>query len=319
MAERRNIGPLSVKHHVIDPASKRERNGERARGRERARKQSVPLSHNFALSCVICCWRAVRGTSNIGEISPALFYLFEDRENGRTETHSWRGSTVEELTRLAGVQATPMGNKATVQLEVPNGEVPARMSGNEERCAAAPALSANAAAAEGADASDEERAYGSQGDLEEAVERESNVAAPVTEERAEDAMNFARNKSQSSQSNNNRSPSAAAAAVAASAAAAGDAEVATAPEAVQVHDGNSTAANDEATAASQPVLPPPPLALPSAASASPPRAPGVGGNDLQLPPLNDPHPLPGSDEATRLAARGSPSSSADGRDQKGAQ
>lgn len=200
-----------------------------------------------------------------------------------------------------------MGNKATVQLELPNGEASARMSGNEEGCSAA--LSTSAAAA-GADASDEERAYASPGDVEEGVEGEGVVAASTTEERAEDAINFTRNNSQSSMGN--KLPAASGGEVAAAGA--------EAPTLDQVDDG---VANEGVAGVSEPVLPPPPLAPPSGASASPPRAPGLGGNDLQLPPLNDPHPLPGSAEEaatlTALAARGSPNNSADGRDQKGAQ
>lgn len=212
---------------------------------------------------------------------------------------------MEELACLAGVKAAPMGNKATVQLELPNGEASARMSGNEEGCSAA--LSTSAAA--GADASDEERAYASPEDVEEEVEGEGDVAAPTTEERAEDAINFTRNNSQSSMGN--KLP------------AASVGEVAPAgPEAPMLDQVDDATANEEVSGVSEPVLPPPPLAPPSGASASPPRAPGLGGNDLQLPPLNDPHPLPGSEEAARrtaLAARGSPNSSMDGRDQKGAQ
>lgn len=213
---------------------------------------------------------------------------------------------MEEPTCLAGVKAAPMGNKATVQLELPNGEASARMSGNEEGCS--PALSTSAAAAAGADASDEERAYASPEDVEEEVEGEGVLAASTTEERAEDAVNFTRNNSQSSMGN--KLPTARGEVAAAGA---------EAPMLDQVDDAT---ASEGVAGASEPVLPPPPLAPPSGASASPPRAPGLGGNDLQLPPLNDPHPLPGSEEAARLtalAARGSPSNSADGRDQKGAQ
>lgn len=215
--------------------------------------------------------------------------------------------TVEEFACLAGVQAAPMGNKATVQLDLPNGEASARMSGNEEGCPAA--LSTSAAAAAGADASDEERAYASPGDEEEGVEGEGVVAASTTEERAEDAINFTRNNSQSSMGN--KLPAAGGGEVAAGA---------EAPTPDQVDD--AATANEGVAGVSESVLPPPPLAPPSGASASPPRAPGLGGNDLQLPPLNDPHPLPGSEEAGRLTAppaRGSPNNSADGRDQKGAQ
>ena len=214
---------------------------------------------------------------------------------------------MEELTCLAGVKAAPMGNKATVQLELPNGEASARMSGNEEGCSAA--LSTSAAAAAGADASDEERAYASPADVEEEVEGEGVVAASTTEERTEDAVNFTRNNSQSSMGN--KLPAARGGEIAAAGA--------EAPTLDQVDDAT---ASEGVAGVSEPVLPPPPLAPPSGASASPPRAPGLAGNDLQLPPLNDPHPLPGSEEAARLtalAARGSPSNSADGRDQKGAQ
>lgn len=212
---------------------------------------------------------------------------------------------MEELTRLTGVKAAPMGNKATVQLELPNGEASARMSGNEEGCAGA--LSTSAAAAAGVDASDEERAYASPGDGEGEVEGEGVVAAPTTEERAEDSINFTRNNSQSSTGNKLLAVS-------------GGEVTAAGPDAPMPDQVDDATANDGVAEISEPVLPPPPLAPPSGASASPPRAPGLGGNDLQLPPLNDPHPLPGSEEVARQAARGSPNSSnADGRDQKGAQ
>lgn len=217
-----------------------------------------------------------------------------------------RDCTVEELTCLAGVKAAPMGNKATAHLELPNGEASTRMSGDEEGCTAAlptsAAATAVAAAAAAADASDEERVYASPG-------LEGEGAAPVMEERAEDAINFTRNNSQSSMGN--RLPLAAATGV--------EVAAAEAPISTHHHVDGSTVQDEVATAAAndESVLPPPPLAP---TSASPPRALGVGGNDLQLPPLNDPHPLPGSEEAAR-AARGSPnsSSSVDGRDQKGAQ
>lgn len=206
---------------------------------------------------------------------------------------------MEEPTCFAGVKAAPMGNKATVQLELPNGEASATMNGNGEGCS----LSASAAAT-GADASDEERAYASPGDVEE--EGEGAVASPTMEERVEDAINFTRNNSQSSMGN--KLP----------AAGSGE-EAAAGPEAPKLDQDDATA-NEGVAGVSEAVLPPPPLGPPS--GASPPRAPVLGGNDLQLPPLNDPHPLPGSEEAARLtalAARGSPNNSADGRDQKGAQ
>lgn len=201
-----------------------------------------------------------------------------------------------------------MGNKAAVQLEVPEAQVlhGEAMNVNEEGCSASP-RGAPAGASDGS--GDDERAYASPAEVEEEAEATERVAGPVTGERAEDAINFTRNNSQTSVSNNrvSGSPPAAAALVGA----AGEAEgVETTPSDQQAPD-----AAAENTAAADVVLPPPPLVPTSTlSSASPPRVPV--GNDLQLPPLNDPS---GPEEAARLAVRGSPNSSAEGRDQKGAQ
>lgn len=212
-----------------------------------------------------------------------------------------------------------MGNKAAggpFQLEVPNGEAPGfhlgAMSGSahEQQGCASAAVPGNGAADASDGSGDDERAYASPAEVDE--EGEMEVAAPAaTEENAEDIINFTRNNSRNSMSNKRLlAPAEVMAAAAAAAAAATGAAVPVPEEPIL---GPVTADGRPAES----VLPPPPLTLPAAsASASPPRAPGC--NDLQLPPLNDPHPLPGSDESGRLAARGSPNS-ADGRDQKGAQ
>lgn len=197
-----------------------------------------------------------------------------------------------------------MGNKAAggpFQLEHAEGPVfhVGAMSGNDshdEGCASVAVPPSGAA--EGSDGSgDDERAYVSPAEVEEA----EAVVVAASEERAYDAVNFTRNNSQSSMGNN-RPPGSPAEAIAV-----GEPMPAPIP----------TPVAEERPA--EPVPPPPRApAMPAAAavSVSPPRAPG--GNDLQLPPLNDPNPLPGSEEAARLSARGSPSS-AEGRDQKGAQ
>lgn len=205
-----------------------------------------------------------------------------------------------------------MGNKAAggpFQLEVPNGEAPGfhlgAMSGSarEQGCASA-AVPGNGAADASDGSGDDERAYASPAEVDE--EGEMEVAAPAAaEENAEDTINFTRNNSRNSMSNKRLLGSPAEVAAAATEAAV--------PVPEEPILGPVTADGRPAES----VPPPPPLTLPPASSsASPPRAPGC--NDLQLPPLNDPHPLPGSDESGRLAARGSPNS-ADGRDQKGAQ
>lgn len=201
-----------------------------------------------------------------------------------------------------------MGNKAAggpFQLEVPNGEAPGfhvgAMNGNarEEGCASADAPG-NGAADASDGSGDDERAYASPAEAEEEAEAE---AAPATEERAEDSMDYTRNKSQDSTSDDRLPGSLASLAAAAVGAVSTGEELIPGPAAVDGRAGS--------------VLPPPPQAAPSEpASASPPRVPVI--SDLQLPPLNDPHPAPGMEEAARLAARGSPNS-ADGRDQKGAQ
>lgn len=212
-----------------------------------------------------------------------------------------------------------MGNKAAggpFQLEIPSGEAPGfhvgAMSGNAREEGCAPAAVPGSGAADASDGSgDDERAYASPAEAEDAVEADDVADAPAVEARVEDTINFTRNNSQSSISNN-RLPGSPAA------------------EAVPVPLGDGPAIPGPATADGRPAEsvfpPPPPEVLSSAAvsasasasvpASSPPRVPG--GNDLQLPPLNDPHPLPGSEESARLAARGSPNS-ADGRDQKGAQ
>lgn len=212
-----------------------------------------------------------------------------------------------------------MGNKAgggPFQLEVPNGEAPGfhlgAMSGSAREqggCASAD-VPANGAGDASDGSGDDERAYASPAEVEEADEEgemEEVAVAPATtaaEENTEDTINFTRNNSRNSMGNKRLLGSAAEVAAAADG---------TAPEPEEPILGPVTADGRPAES----VLPPPPLTLPAAsASASPPRAPGC--NDLQLPPLNDPHPLPGSDEVGRIAARGSPNS-ADGRDQKGAQ
>lgn len=206
-----------------------------------------------------------------------------------------------------------MGNKAAggpFQLE--NGDLAPgfhvgvmNVSGErEEGCASAAVPPSNAAEAGSDGSGDDERAYASPVEAEEEGEDEAIVSV---EERVGDSMNFTRNNSQSSMNNNRLpgSPAALLAAAAASTLAVG-----------QPISGPVTAEGRPA----EPVPPPAPPGVRASASASvsvsPPRAPG--GNDLQLPPLNDPHPPPGSEEAARLGARGSPSS-ADGRDQKGAQ
>lgn len=212
-----------------------------------------------------------------------------------------------------------MGNKAAggpFQLEVPNGEVPGfhvgAMSGNarEEGCTSA-AIQATGAADASDGSGDDERAYASPAEAEEEVEAE--VEAPVTEERNKDTNFSTRYNGQSSWSNNNRL----------SGSATTTAAVATGAATAGAVAGGATSDQPIPGAAvtgirSSEQVPPPPSQEPSSAavSVSPPRAPG--GSDLQLPPLNDPHPIPGSEEVARLAARGSPSS-ADGRDQKGAQ
>lgn len=208
-----------------------------------------------------------------------------------------------------------MGNKAAggpFQLEVPNGEAPGfhlgAMSGSAREqggCASAD-VPANGAGDASDGSGDDERAYASPAEVEDADEEgEMEVAAaPATTtagENTENTINFTRNNSRNSMGNKRLLGSAA------EVAAAADGAVPAPEERIL---GPVTADGRPAES----VLPPPPLTLPAAsASASPPRAPGC--NDLQLPPLNDPHPLPGSDAP---AARGSPNS-ADGRDQKGAQ
>lgn len=193
-----------------------------------------------------------------------------------------------------------MGNKAATgpfQLEQAR-EAPGfnagTMSGNdvhEDGCASV------ALPPSGAVDGEDERAYVSpeEGSGEEA-EAAAVVVAP-SEEGVEGVLNFTRNNSQSSMSNN-RPPGSPPVAVTA------------------VTVGDPVLEVERRTA--EPVPPPPRAPFPTSASGSvsPPRAPG--GTNLQLPPLQD-LPVPGSEEAQRLAARGSPSS-ADGRDrEKGAQ
>lgn len=180
-----------------------------------------------------------------------------------------------------------MGNKAAggpFQLE--HAESPGfhvgTMSGNEVRD--------EGCASEGS--GDDERVYVSPAEVDEA----EAVAVAPSDEQAEDAVNFTRNNSQSSMSKN-RPPGSPAEGVAA----------------VGEPVSGPVAATEQRPP--EPVPAPPRAPLSASASVSPPRAPGT--SDLQLPPLNDPHPPPALEEA-RLDSRGSPNS-VDGRDQKGAQ
>lgn len=180
-----------------------------------------------------------------------------------------------------------MGNKAAggpFQLE--HAESPGfhvgTMSGNEARD--------EGCVSEGS--GDDERAYVSPAEVDEA---EAVVVAP-SDERADEVVNFTRNNSQSSM-NNNRPPGSPAEAVAVGEPVAGP-----------------SAAAEQRPA--EPIPPPPRPPQSAPASVSPPRVPGA--SELQLPPLNDPHPIPALEDAVRLGSRGSPSN-VDARDQKGAQ
>ena len=219
-----------------------------------------------------------------------------------------------------------MGNKAAggpFQLEVPSGEAPGfqvgAMEGNARSEGCVVAVQQQGGAGEASDGSgDDERAYASPVEVEEELAAEEGTrtgaaisVAPASDERAEDSMNFTRNNSQSSIGNSRllESPNARVVALSLRASPLAEGPVMVAPATV-----------DGRPIGRVPPPPPPPMpssvSAPAPASASPPRVPGA--NELQLPPLNDPHPLPLSEEATRLAVRGSPTS-ADGRDQKGAQ
>lgn len=196
-----------------------------------------------------------------------------------------------------------MGNKAATgpfqleqAIEVPGFHTGA-MSANDARDeACASVVVPQSGDAEG---SGDERAYVSreEGSGEDA---DASVDVAPTEGGVDGIVNFTRNNSQSSMSNNRPTPAAAVTAV-----------IVGEP----VLEGTAVAGERRPA---EPVPPPPRVGLPGSVSAtgsaSPPRVPG--GSNLQLPPLQD-LPLQGSEEA-RLSARGSPSS-ADGRDQKGAQ
>lgn len=283
----------------------------------REHRLDLAIFGTVSLGCLRRAWRESSGRGSlfarsfVEKIAAYWASLISPREGETTPYHI---PTIETppASSLALRGRAPMGNKAAggpFQLEVPNGEAPGfhlgAMSGSarEQGCAST-AVPGNAAADASDGSGDDERAYASPAEVDE--EGEMEVAAPAAaEENTEDTTNFTRNNSRNSMSNKRLLGSPAGVAAASTGA--------TVPVLGEPILGPVTADGRPAES----VLPPPPLTLPAAsASASPPRAPGC--NDLQLPPLNDPHPLPGSDESGRLAARGSPNS-ADGRDQKGAQ
>lgn len=226
---------------------------------------------------------------------------------------------------LTSPRVSPMGNKAAggpFQLEVPSGEAPrfqvGAMNGNThgEGCATAD-LPPNGAGEASDGSGDDERAYASPAEVEEGLTAEAGSAvaapaAPTMDEHPEDTINFTRNNSQSSISNNRLPGSPDAAVIAPSEGASPLPERAAIPTPTTV----------DSRLVGRVSSPPPPPAVSAVASTSarpsvsPPRVPG--GADLQLPPLNDPNPVPSSEEVARLSSRGSPIN-ADGRDQKGAQ
>ncbi|CAM9312135.1 unnamed protein product [Ectocarpus sp. 13 AM-2016] len=195
-----------------------------------------------------------------------------------------------------------MGNKAAIQLELSNGEAQVlqgeAMSVNEEGCSGLPSAAAGASDGSGDDERAYERAYGSPAEAEEEGAELEAVTTLAPGEGAEEANIFSRNKSETSTSNNQ--PSAGSPRT--------DAVAVRASEQMTVANNNNDAAATAAAAAAaaaaaEPVLPPPPPVLPL-----PSVPPSAVANELQLPPLNDPS---GSEEAPRLSARGSPSSSGD--------
>lgn len=201
-----------------------------------------------------------------------------------------------------------MGNKAAggpIQLEVPIGEasgfqVGAAMSGNSHQQGGCTSGVVPSGVADASDGSvDGERAYPS-------VEEPGTNAAVEAASRGEDSINYTRNNSQSSSGNRLPGSPPAETPSVAEVVIVGELPI---PPASETADGRHGRQAD--------VLPPPPEGASSSLGASPPRAPGA--SDLQLPPLNNPQPVHGAEDAVPAAARGSPSSSADGRDQKGAQ